>query len=632
MKTSFRVAAALLVALLASPSLAVDPEPQGGGGANATKLQGRPVSSTAPTTSQTLTWNGSAWIPASGSSGGVTSITGTTNQVTASASTGAVTLSLPQSIHTAATPTFAGATLSGLTANSFTYTGAGGLLSATSAPTNGQLLIGSTGAAPVAAALTAGTGVSVTNGAGSITLANTGVTSAVAGTGIGVSGATGAVTISNNGVTSATGTANQVNVSASTGAVTFSLPQSIATSSAPTFAGATLSSPLVVPVGSVSAVSVGFTSDPNTGLYSSSHDSLGLVTGGAARFTLSTSAMTTTLPLRGQAGTVSAPAVSFSSDTDTGLYNTANVLLFAAGGTAIANVSATGITVTSGVFTCPGSAGAGTEKFGSGCDAAATNSVAGGYGCTTGGASGGPVVWGWGSSASGLYATTLGAQSNATGDATTAIGGGVVVSGAQSTGLGTGATTSTATLATALGAYATATGTGAIAIGGNAPQATHAGAIALGAAAVTDSANQLKIGSAGGYHIERQTVVAGSNGQGWSDGVATEILTLSTVGTTTDTSANLLPADSIIYAVTTYVTATISGGGVASYSIGDPTTGTRFASGVTGLASGSTKVGLGAPASAQVSAAKIRITASATPSAGQVRVTVHYRTFTPPSS
>lgn len=42
--------------------------------------------------------------------------------------------------------------------------------------TNGQLLIGSTGAAPVAAAITAGTGISITNGAGSITVNNTAVT------------------------------------------------------------------------------------------------------------------------------------------------------------------------------------------------------------------------------------------------------------------------------------------------------------------------------------------------------------------------------------------------------------------------------------------------------------------------
>jgi hypothetical protein len=46
--------------------------------------------------------------------------------------------------------------------------------------------------------ITGGTGLSVTNGAGTIALANTGVTSAVAGTGISVSGATGAVTITNS--------------------------------------------------------------------------------------------------------------------------------------------------------------------------------------------------------------------------------------------------------------------------------------------------------------------------------------------------------------------------------------------------------------------------------------------------
>lgn len=44
---------------------------------------------------------------------GVTSITGTTNQVNATAATGAITLSLPQSIHSGATPTFAGLTLTG---------------------------------------------------------------------------------------------------------------------------------------------------------------------------------------------------------------------------------------------------------------------------------------------------------------------------------------------------------------------------------------------------------------------------------------------------------------------------------------------------------------------------------------
>lgn len=105
-----------------------------------------------------------------------------------------------------------------------------------STSSNGKLLIGN-GTDFTMANLTAGAGVSVTNGAGSVTLANTGVTSNVAGSGISVSGATGAVTITNAGVTSLTGTANQVVVSASTGGVTLSTPQDINTTSTPTFAG-----------------------------------------------------------------------------------------------------------------------------------------------------------------------------------------------------------------------------------------------------------------------------------------------------------------------------------------------------------------------------------------------------------
>src|SRR5205085_10419692 len=45
------------------------------------------------------------------SNNGVLSITGTVDQVIASGATGAITLSLPQNIHTGATPTFASMTL-----------------------------------------------------------------------------------------------------------------------------------------------------------------------------------------------------------------------------------------------------------------------------------------------------------------------------------------------------------------------------------------------------------------------------------------------------------------------------------------------------------------------------------------
>jgi hypothetical protein len=108
----------------------------------------------------------------SGGGGAVSSVTGTSNQITASPTTGAVVLSLPSAVtlpgSLIVTTT---ATISGLTANSFLYSGTAGLLTTTSAPTNGQLLIGSTGAAPVAATLTGTAGnITVTNAAGSITL------------------------------------------------------------------------------------------------------------------------------------------------------------------------------------------------------------------------------------------------------------------------------------------------------------------------------------------------------------------------------------------------------------------------------------------------------------------------------
>ena len=66
-------------------------------------------------------------------------------------------------------------------------------------PSNGHVLIwNATTSLWESHAITAGTAIGITNGAGSITVNNTGVTSAVAGTGISVSGATGAVTITNS--------------------------------------------------------------------------------------------------------------------------------------------------------------------------------------------------------------------------------------------------------------------------------------------------------------------------------------------------------------------------------------------------------------------------------------------------
>jgi hypothetical protein len=94
-------------------------------------------------------------------------------------------------------------------------------------PSNGQVLIYNASTSLWEKnTLTDGDGITITEGAGSITVTNAGVRTAQAGTGISVSG-TNDITITNTGVTSLTGTTNEIDVSASTGSVTLSLPATI---------------------------------------------------------------------------------------------------------------------------------------------------------------------------------------------------------------------------------------------------------------------------------------------------------------------------------------------------------------------------------------------------------------------
>lgn len=110
----------------------------------------------------------------------------------------------------------AGNISSGVLGAAFGGTGVDG-----SAAAQGSLLIG-TGAGFALGAITAGDGIGVLNGAGSITISNT-------------------------GVLSITGTADQIIANTSNGDVVLSLPQSIATTSTPTFAGMMLNGALTAP-------------------------------------------------------------------------------------------------------------------------------------------------------------------------------------------------------------------------------------------------------------------------------------------------------------------------------------------------------------------------------------------------
>ena len=214
---------------------------------------------------------------------GVTSLSGTTNQVAADQSTGAITLTLPQDIHTDATPTFDGLTLDNIStassadqiivsnngevqSRSFTSLMPGGILPQgtsanstlrwdgsnwienTGVTADGSGNLNTSGNSTVDGDLTVnGTAVNLPNGSidntelannsvninygtglsgdasvtlgGTLTVQNIGVTSANAGTGISLNQSTGGITITNDGVTQLTA-GNGIIVDQSTGAIT----------------------------------------------------------------------------------------------------------------------------------------------------------------------------------------------------------------------------------------------------------------------------------------------------------------------------------------------------------------------------------------------------------------------------
>lgn len=156
------------------------------------------------------------------------------------------------------------------------------------------------------------------------------------------------------------------------------------------------------------------------------------------------------------------------------------------------------------------------------------------------------------------------------------------------------------------------------------------------------------IGSAtspvGGVYSNSATIGPTANGAKAVDGAISEEITLSTSGLTTDSSTNLLPANSVILGGVAYVTTAITGNTI-TYALGDSSTADRFtdAVGTTALAAGQTNVfaNIYNPAKAagyspyQAAAAKLRVTATSgagNPLTGKIRVTVFYRTFTPPTS
>lgn len=154
--------------------------------------------------------------------------------------------------------------------------------------------------------------------------------------------------------------------------------------------------------------------------------------------------------------------------------------------------------------------------------------------------------------------------------------------------------------------------------------------------AIQYGTSQFNVSSRGAVTHNGNDTLLGANGEQWVHGSSTELLTLSTSGTTTDTSANLLPANSIIEAVVARVTTTITT--ATNWKLGDPTTAGRFTAADAVMTANETQVGLvhidqvGAAGPRQTAAAKVRVTTTGTPGAGAIRITVFYRQFVAPTS
>lgn len=127
----------------------------------------------------------------------------------------------------------------------------------------------------------------------------------------------------------------------------------------------TITQPILAANGTAGAPSYSFSSDTNTGVYRSSADNLTLAAAGTNALTVSGSAVTAHLPLYANTGSVSAPTITFSSDTNTGFWlQTTDTIGVTAGGTQRLSIGSTISTNNTNLTVGTGSITATTSSLG----------------------------------------------------------------------------------------------------------------------------------------------------------------------------------------------------------------------------------------------------------------------------
>ena len=144
--------------------------------------------------------------------------------------------------------------------------------------------------------------------------------------------------------------------------------------------------PCYAPAGSAATPSWSISTDADTGLYSAGADQLGISVGGGNRITATTSSWTTSLVYLGTSGTVSNPGISFSTDNNTGIYRSAaDTLGIVTGGVAQITWTTTTCVSALSIFGTAGSASVPAYSFSGDADSGIYSIGANNVGISLGG-------------------------------------------------------------------------------------------------------------------------------------------------------------------------------------------------------------------------------------------------------